>query len=270
MSVSTLATPLRITSGLALVNPKFRPQESIDGRYVVRFAGTDQEVDAALRLRYEVFTLELGRGLASSFPTGRDRDDYDLTSQHVILIDRLQRQVVGTCRLRTYEIARTVQSFCCSREFDLTSLPPEVLAGTLEVGRICLAKAQRNSRAHQFLRRGLALGLRQKDKRYVLGSLPLATQDPMEAGRVFDQLSNEGYLHPEFRVRPRTGFKCLWYRMPEGRQCDLRLSSMVRMCLRVGARLCGPPAINRQLRTIDLPMLLNVEEMGQHTNRLWW
>ncbi|HSE25667.1 MAG TPA: hypothetical protein VLB68_28640, partial [Pyrinomonadaceae bacterium] len=36
-----------------------------DGRYEVRLAQTMQEVDAALKLRFEVFNLELNEGLAS-------------------------------------------------------------------------------------------------------------------------------------------------------------------------------------------------------------
>src|SRR5258708_4188785 len=185
MSAATLATPIRISSSLSLVDTRFPSTKEITkGRYVVRFARTSEEVEAALKLRFEVFNLELGGGLAASFLTGRDRDELDLTSQHVILIDRLQRQVIGTYRLRNYEIAKTIRGFCTSREFDLGMLPHEVLANAIEVGRVCLARAHRNSRAHMVLWKGLALCLRQPDKRYVFGSLSLATQDPMQAGRI--------------------------------------------------------------------------------------
>ncbi|SRR6266851_2181247 len=261
MSAVTLATPVRIAPSLSLVDTRFfSSQEIARGRYVVRFARTDEEIDAALKLRYEVFNLELGEGLASSFLTGRDRDEFDLTSQHLILIDRLACQVIGTYRLLTYEKAKAAQGSYLSREFDLTALPHEVLANAIEVGRVCLARAHRNSRAHMALWRGLTLSLMHNDKRYVFGSLSLATQDPMEAGRIFDQLSSEGQLHPEFKVRPKTGFKCLWYRMPEGRRSEVAISSWFRLCLRFGARLCGPPAINRQFRTIDFPVFLDASQ----------
>ncbi len=36
-----------------------------DGKYVVRFAHSAEEIEAALKLRFEVFNLELGEGLAS-------------------------------------------------------------------------------------------------------------------------------------------------------------------------------------------------------------
>ena len=40
-----------------------------DSRYTVRFAARHADVAAALRLRFEVFNLELGEGLSSSFAT---------------------------------------------------------------------------------------------------------------------------------------------------------------------------------------------------------
>ena len=42
---------------LALVTPGTRVENS---RYIVRFAGSNEEVEAALKLRFEVFNLELG------------------------------------------------------------------------------------------------------------------------------------------------------------------------------------------------------------------
>ena len=46
-------------------------------RYEVRFARNAEELDAIQRLRFEVFNLELGEGLASSFESGRDVDEFD-------------------------------------------------------------------------------------------------------------------------------------------------------------------------------------------------
>ena len=101
--------------------------EIVQGKYLVRFARTRTEVTAALRLRFEVFNIERGEGLATSFLTGRDEDEFDSTSHHLILIDRSRRQVIGTYRLRTYEIAKTIDGFYSSTEFDLSALPLDVV-----------------------------------------------------------------------------------------------------------------------------------------------
>ena len=68
MSAATLATPIGTIPNLSLVEPNsLSAREIIKGRYAVRFARNSAEIVAALKLRYEVFNLELGAGLASSF-----------------------------------------------------------------------------------------------------------------------------------------------------------------------------------------------------------
>jgi len=237
-------------------------EERLEGRYLVRPARTDQELEAALRLRFEVFNLELGAGLASSFRAGRDHDELDSTSTHFILVDQRHCHVIGTYRMRSYENAKTIRGFYLSRQFDLSALPRDVLAGAIEVDRLCVAKAHRRSCAQLVLLKSLGVYLVQEQKPYVFGCFSLATQDPMHAGRVFDQLSKEGHLHPHFKIKPKPGFKCLWYKTHSESPNDVLVSSWFRFCLRFGTRLCGPPAINREFRTIDFPVVLDINHFN--------
>lgn len=262
MNGSTQTAPLRINPGLTFP-PGEAPHRS-NGRLFIRLAQTAEEIDAALKLRYEVFNLELGEGLTSAFRTGRECDEFDLDSEHVIIVDRMQQRVIGTFRLRTYEIAKTTAGFYSSRQFDLSALPPEILAHAIEIGRPCIARSHRNLEAQMLLLKGLGVSLLQKNKRYLFGSLSLSTRDPMQAGRVFDQLSQEGHLHPEFRLMPRPGFKCLWYRSSsDGNGAEIAISNWIRTCLQFGAKLCGPPALNRQFRTIELPFFLDGKQLDE-------
>jgi putative hemolysin len=52
--------------------------ETGEGLYRLGFARDAAELDAVLRLRFEVFNAELGEGLAASWETGRDEDEFDL------------------------------------------------------------------------------------------------------------------------------------------------------------------------------------------------
>lgn len=262
MSVATQLAPVRVAPSLTIAGASsFGTNEISFGRYLIRLARTDEEIEAALRLRFEVFNLELGKGFPFSFRTGLDLDEFDSHSEHVILVERIQRRVIGTYRLRTYETAKTSQGFYLSREFDLSALPSEVLTNAIEVERTCIAKAHRNSRAHLALLVSLTQCLALHKKRYALGCLQLATQDPVEAGIIFDQASCNGHVHTEFRLKPKTGFKCLWYRMPETMRGESFVPGWLKVPLRFGARLCGPPAINREFRTIDFPFVLDLEEV---------
>jgi putative hemolysin len=266
--MSAAAQRVRISPGLFLVNTNFaHASEIVKGRYAVRVARTNDEVISALKLRFEVFNVELGEGHASSFRTGREFDEFDLASQHLILIDRSHQRVIGTCRLLTYDVAKQIHGFYSSREFDISTLPHDVLLNAMEVGRFCIAKAHRNARTYALLLKGLGLCLRENKKRYIFGSISLATQDPMEAGQIFDQLSREGHVHSQFWTRPKTGFKCLWYSAPEARRSNVTISNWFRICLRLGTKLCGLPAINRQFRSIDFPVFLDIEQLGSRKRR---
>ena len=263
MSTATLRVPMRVSSGFPFNYKGVSSQPTTNRNLTIRIAQTTEDIEAALRLRFEVFNLELGEGMASAFRTGREHDHFDSDSEHLIIVDRLQNRVIGTFRLRTYEIAKTVAGFYSSQQFDLSALPQEVLANAIEVGRICIAKTHRNTDAQLLLLKGLSLSLLQKDKRYLFGSLSLSTRDPMQAGRIFEQLSGEGHLHPTLRLAPLPGHKCLWYKSSDGLRNEIAVSSWIRTSLQFGARLCGPPAFNRQFRTIDLPFFLDGKQLDE-------
>ena len=53
------------------------------GKYRVRLAETIEDRDAACRLRFKVFNIELGEGLTSSYQTGLDTDHFDLFCEHL-------------------------------------------------------------------------------------------------------------------------------------------------------------------------------------------
>ena len=69
--------------------------------YAVRLAGGSPDVQAAQVLRFEVFNLELGEGLAQSLDTGRDSDPFDTVCDHLLVEHRPTDDVVGTYRLQT-------------------------------------------------------------------------------------------------------------------------------------------------------------------------
>ena len=244
------------------------PGELAEGRYVVRLARTHQEVQAALRLRFEVFNLERGEGLATSFATGRDEDVLDSTSHHLILIERSRRQVIGTYRLRNYENAKTPEGFYSSTEFDLSSLPIDVPKNAIEVSRACLAKSHRNASALRLLWKGLASYSMRQQKSYVFGCVSLGGQNPIEGGQLFEVLSDGGHLHPHFRVQSQMGFKCLWYKSAGSDRRTATLRNPIQPYLQMGAKVCGPPAMNRQFRTIDFFTILNLKEVEPRMSSL--
>ena len=56
------------------------------GSFTVKIAEHYEELEKALRLRFEVFNTELNEGLEASYLTGMDRDFYDDYCDHLIVI----------------------------------------------------------------------------------------------------------------------------------------------------------------------------------------
>src|SRR5205814_9764004 len=71
------------------------------GPYLARFAFGEPDIGAALRLRFDVFNLELKEGLESAYESRRDSDEFDTVCDHLIVEYLHAYQVVGTYCLQT-------------------------------------------------------------------------------------------------------------------------------------------------------------------------
>ncbi len=235
------------------------------GTYLVRFARTSEDLDRVLRLRYQIFNLELGEGLDESHATGRDEDALDARFHHLIIERRDSAAVVGTYRMQTAEMARAGGGFYADPEFDLSTLPDDVRDATIEIGRACVAKEHRNGRVLHLLWRGLAAYLEWNRKSYLFGCCSLTSQDPALGVAVHQHLERTGSVHPTFFVAPRPGNQCEAAPGP-----DLpapHVPALFQSYLHLGAKVLGPPAIDRLFKTIDWLVILDIREFDPATYR---
>lgn len=240
-----------------------------DGKYLVRFARTAEELDAVLRLRFEVFNLELNEGLESSFSTGRDEDAYDLCCHHLMIVERVSNRVVGTYRLQTSAMAAAGSGFYSATEFNLSMLPGSVLGDAVELGRACIAKEHRNTRVLFLLWRGLALYLIHTAKRYLFGCCSLTSQNLAEGLRFYQQLTDLESVHPTFGVDVQDAFSC---DLPEAEIAEepVKMPTLFGMYLKIGARVISPPAIDRAFKTIDYLVLLDVYDLDERARKMFF
>jgi len=240
------------------------PIECFDrGHYSLRFARTFQELEAAQRLRFEVFNLELGEGLEESFATGRDEDRFDPVCHHLVVLDDAEK-VIGTNRNQTSEMAAKHIGFYSGDEFDLTRLPEAVLTDAVEIGRACVAKAHRNRHVLFLLWTGLAMYMMRNDKRYLFGCCSLTSQDPNLGKRVMDHLDAHGHVHPTIRVTPHPDWRCYAESFDPGPPATtdaVKLPKLFSLYLRYGAKVCGEPALDRIFKTIDYLVLFDREDL---------
>ena len=268
VTMNTIERPHSTSESLSVVEPAAYPvftraipqKEVREGQYHVRFARTRKELDAVLKLRFEVFNLELGEGLESSFLTSCDLDEFDDVCHHLIVEDTDSGRIVGTYRTQTGEMAAAARGFYSAMEFDLSHFPAGVLENSVELGRACVAGDHRNAHVLFLLWKGLAAYVAHNKKRYLFGCCSLTSQDEAEGLRVMQALEQQGNYHPRFAVPPRSGFECSDHAREPERKASI--PKLFRIYMHYGAKVCGPPAIDRQFKTIDFLTLLDLERLS--------
>ncbi len=242
------------------------------GRYRARFARSPAELDEILRLRFEVFNVELAEGLDSSWEEGRDEDVYDQTCHHLLVEEKASGRIIGTYRLQTAVMAAAGSGFYSAGEYDLSGIPSHILTDSVELGRACIAPEFRNRYVLFLLWRGLARYLQVNEKRYFLGCCSLPSQEPAEGWRLWHQLRESGHVLEEIRVEPLPELWC----DPGGPRGEDReapgpvdLPILFRTYLRYGVKVCGTPAIDRQFKTIDYLVLFDWEALDPRSQRLF-
>ncbi|MFY9556107.1 MAG: GNAT family N-acyltransferase [Blastocatellia bacterium] len=247
------------------------PQTEIhEGRYHLRFARTPEELDALLKLRFEVFNLELREGLDSSFLISRDLDEFDPSCHHLIVEDNANNRVVGTYRMQTGDMAASAKGFYTAAEFDLARFPANVLNSSVELGRACVAGDYRNTQVLFLLWKGLAAYVAHNRKRYLFGCCSITSQQPLDGLRVMGLLEQAGNIHPSLRSAPRPGFECVADAERRSRVSEASIPKLFRTYLRFGAKVCGPPAIDRRFKTIDFLVLFDVFEMDAQLRQMFF
>lgn len=238
-----------------------------EGRYEVAFARTAHDIDAIQRLRFEVFNLEMGEGLEASFETGRDVDEFDAVCHHLMVTERTTGQVVGCYRMQTAATARTQLGFYSASLFDLSALPRDAIERSVEVGRACVAKSHRSSLVLFLLWKGLALYVAHNQVRYLFGCCSLTSQDPTDGSAVLAYLRANDRMHPEWSVAPRASSACP---IDPGVAPASGVPTLFRTYLRYGAKVCGLPAIDREFKTIDFLVVLDVDALSPRTHRMFF
>ena len=216
-------------------------------------------------MRFEVFNLELNQGLESSYETGRDEDKFDATCHHLMVYDKTTRQVAGTYRLQTAEMAAAGQGFYSSTHFDLSTLPDSVLAESVEIGRASIAMNHRCLQVLYLLWCGLGLYLNSKSKRYLFGCAALRSEDRSLGNRIHNYMVKKGYMHPTLRVTPHPHLDCRGYGPSSLVATHNDLPPLLRSYFRLGAKICGPPAFDDEFRTIDYFTFVDPEELNEDT-----
>src|SRR5262245_10768675 len=104
---------------------KDNPLLDSSGSLEVRLALTQAEIEAAQRLRFDVFYREMSaKASPEMLASGRDFDDYDPICKHLLVIDRDDNdRVIATYRLmREHAAASAPKGFYTAGEYDIAAM----------------------------------------------------------------------------------------------------------------------------------------------------
>jgi putative hemolysin len=253
------------------------------GRYRLRIAESAADRDAACRLRFKVFNIELGEGLESSYRTGLDTDRFDAICDHLLVEDKMEgnpaRRVVGTYRMQSGTTAARNLGYYSEQEFSFApyeALRPEIL----ELGRASIDREHRTPEVLMLLWRGIAQYATNMGLRYLIGCSSINSNDPDEGWQMYRQLEHYR-VSPEFETEPTAGYACppeqsqgacaqppsrTMESNPAAAECaagnpesaQVKVPKLLRTYLAIGARIGGPPAWDREFGTIDFLTLLDL------------
>jgi putative hemolysin len=251
-----------------LATPSVAPPLRTGAEYRARLAHTPADLAATQALRFEVFNLELDEGLVHSYDSGLDVDPFDAVCAHLIVEDRSSGAVVGTYRMQTGPRAESGLGYYSEREFDFSPFEAQ-RSQILELGRACIHRQHRNFAVLNLLWKGIAAYARDRRARYLMGCSSLTSQDPAVGAAAYARLAR--HLAPAaWQTRPHPQFACALHDVA---QEPAHIPRLLSAYLALGAAICGPPAIDREFRTIDFltwidvesPALLAMQRRGRFT-----
>ena len=235
-------------------------------QYVIRLARSQDDIHLAQSLRFQVFNLELKNGLADSHATGRDADSFDAVSDHLIVEHISTGQIVGTYRLQTGVNAAENLGYYSEQEF-FFKVYESHRNEIVELGRACIHRQHRNLVVLGLLWKGIADYTRERAGRYLIGCSSLNSQEPVEGASAYTELCRNHLADQSWRTNPLPTHECPLEMLPEK---PVSIPKLLRAYLTVGAKICGPPALDRQFKTIDFLTLLDIKTLSPLSKRTFF
>ncbi|MEK6398999.1 MAG: GNAT family N-acyltransferase [Terriglobus sp.] len=259
MSTSVVLSP---AIAYPFAAPTASPVIAEFGAYRARLAATQDDRFAAYRLRFVVFNLELNEGLAESYATGYDTDQYDDICDHIIVEHAGTGEIIGTYRLQSGDTAASYFGYYSEQEFDFAPYE-HMRSSVLELGRACVHRDHRSAEVLNLLWKGIMRYAKSRGLRYLMGCCSLTSQSAEEGTAVFHTL--QPYLiEPSLMTVPTQPFAMP---MCDGMETMQDPPKLLRAYLAVGARICSTPAIDRSFGTIDFLTMIDLETMNPRIAR---
>lgn len=249
------ATVLSVSTGSVLIAPDLTTTSDTP-RYSLLVSTDPALIEAAQRLRYEVFSSEPGFTLTAR--GGLDADRFDEYCDHLLVRDHTSGVLVGCYRMLPPTGAIAAGGLYSASEFDVAALDP-LRPSLVEMGRAVVRPGHRNGAVVLLMWAGILAYLDRYGYDYITGCVSVPVNGEGAPGsqlRGVRDLVRRRHASP-YRVTPyrpvRVGGRSLDEIAPPGRPV---IPPLLRGYLRLGARICGEPAHDPEFGVGDFPALL--------------
>ncbi|MEZ0049181.1 putative hemolysin [Mycobacterium sp. MAA66] len=236
-------------------------------RYTLLLSSDAEHIEAAQRLRHQVFTSEPGYTLTDDSPgfeSGRDADRFDEFCDHLLVREDNSGEFVGCYRMLPPPGAIAAGGLYTATEFDVSELD-RLRPSLVEMGRAVVRADHRNGAVVLLMWGGILAYLDRSGYDYVTGCVSVPIQGnpdepPATQIRGVRDFVNRRHAS-EYTVRP--------YRpvIIDGKLLDdiepparVTVPPLMRGYLRLGAKVCGDPAYDPDFGVGDFPALLDKRE----------
>lgn len=223
----------------------------------IEWASSSSEIEEAQRLRYEVFADEMGANISKHIEK-LDIDEFDVYCDHLLIRDQSSYKVVGTYRVLPPHKAQEIGRLYSDSEFDLTRidyLRPKLV----ELGRSCVQQNYRSGAVIMALWSGLAQYMLKNKYEIMLGcaSIPMVDGGHFAAS-LYKSLGSHQMAPPEFHAFPRLP-------LPLDKlngNLEVEAPPLIKGYLKLGAKICGAPAWDKDFNTADLLTMLRLSDIN--------
>lgn len=238
--------------------------------FLVKFAETPAEIEAAKRLRYDVFMAEQGHLADVKVVDNIDEDKFDHYCLHLIIVHRADNEVIGTYRVHPGSVATQGLGFYSEQEFQFEGLD-KIANVTVEVGRSCVKPEFRNGAVVALLWSGMAALHSRIGCQYLLGCVSLTTTDPVIGYAVREYMRKSGDVftkvvkataQPDYKLPDVDPAEVDAY-INGDRKAELRqwIPPLLKGYLRLGAKFGEEPVLDKEFGAIDFLVLFDFDEM---------
>ncbi len=250
-----------MSTASVLIPAERKTRSSAEPRYSLLLSTDPGHIEAAQRLRHDVFGSEPGFALSGQHG-GLDADRFDEYCDHLLVREEESGELVGCYRMLSPTGAVAAGGLYLATEFDIRALDP-LRPSLVEMGRAVVRHDHRNGGVILLMWAGILAYLDHCDYDYVTGcvSVPVVVDGEPPGTQirgVRDFVSRRHAAPADHRVVPRRPV------VIDGRPLDdiapparPVIPPLMRGYLRLGARICGEPAHDPDFGVGDFPALLD-------------